>query len=51
MTVLRLASTIGSMPAHIRLSSSSAVGSRASKLDSHTIRVPVPAGSVGTGGW
>jgi site-specific DNA recombinase len=37
---LRLPSTLGSMPAHMRLSSSSLAGSRATKLDSQTIRAP-----------
>src|SRR6266498_108520 len=37
---LRLPSTLGSMPAHMRRSSSSLAGSRAAKLDSQTVRAP-----------
>jgi hypothetical protein len=40
MRVLRLPSTTGTMPAHSRLTSASAAGSRARKLDSHTIVAP-----------
>jgi Sigma-70, region 4/SnoaL-like domain len=46
MRVLRLPSTIGSMLAHIRLTSSTAAGSRAWKLDSQTIIAPCGVGST-----
>jgi len=46
MRVLRLPSTIGNMPAHIRLNSSTGAGSRAWKLDSRTIMAPCGVGST-----
>jgi hypothetical protein len=51
MSALRLPSTVGSIPCHSRLSPPSVAGSRATKLDSQTIRAPAPAGSTAKRPW